>query len=66
MDHATSETSASASTTRVVDVLVPVALNQNYSYRVPRGMTLKPGDVVCVPQNARQRTRPASDVHGSM
>ena len=46
MDHATSETTSSASATRVVDVLVPVALNQNYSYRVPRGMALKPGDVV--------------------
>src|SRR3954447_8522002 len=54
MDHVTSETTSSASSTRVVDVLVPVALNQNYSYRVPRGMTLKPGDVVCVPLGARE------------
>ena len=46
MDHATRDTTSSASATRVVDVLVPVALNQNYSYRVPRGMALKPGDVV--------------------
>ena len=37
MDHST-RTSPSAATTRVVDVLVPVALNQTYSYRVPRGM----------------------------
>ena len=49
MDHATRQTSSSASSTRVVDVLVPVALNQTYSYRVPRDMELKPGDVVCVP-----------------
>jgi primosomal protein N' (replication factor Y) len=35
-------------------VLVPVALNQNYSYRVPRGMELKPGDVVCVPLGPRE------------
>ena len=48
MDHSARATS-SASSTRVVDVLVPVALNQNYSYRVPCGMDLKPGDVVCVP-----------------
>ena len=34
---------------RVVDVLVPVALNQAYSYRVPDDMTLNPGDVVSVP-----------------
>src|SRR4249920_2004050 len=54
MDHATRETNSSASSTRVVDVLVPVALNQNYSYRVPRGMELKPGDVVCVPLGARE------------
>ena len=54
MDHATRETSSSASSTRVVDVLVPVALNQNYSYRVPRGMELKPGDVVCVPLGPRE------------
>ena len=43
-----------SSSTRVVDVLVPVALNQAYSYRVPRGMELKPGDVVCVPLGPRE------------
>src|SRR5436853_2702876 len=46
--------SPASSTTRVVDVLVPVALNQAYSYRVPRGMELKPGDVVCVPLGPRE------------
>src|SRR3569833_2838023 len=39
--------------TRVVDVLVPVALDQAYSYRVPDGMELAPGDVVAVPLGAR-------------
>ncbi|HZD89957.1 MAG TPA: primosomal protein N' [Pseudolabrys sp.] len=39
--------------TRVVDVLVPVALDQEYSYRVPAGLDLKPGDVVTVPLGAR-------------
>src|SRR3990172_6484624 len=34
--------------TRVVDVLVPVALDQTYSYRVPAGLALAPGDVVTV------------------
>src|SRR3954451_17473419 len=53
MDHLPRATS-SASSTRVVDVLVPVALNQNYSYRVPRGMALRPGDVVCVPLGPRE------------
>src|SRR5947208_14579162 len=54
MDHATRENISAASSTRVVDVLVPVALNQAYSYRVPRGMELKPGDVVCVPLGPRE------------
>src|SRR3979490_541154 len=53
MDHAPRASISSASTARVVDVLVPVALNQNYSYRVPRGMELKTGDVVCVPLGPR-------------
>src|ERR1700685_1458732 len=54
MDHSTRAGTASASSTHVVDVLVPVALNQAYSYRVPRGMDLKPGDLVCVPLGPRE------------
>src|SRR4051812_14865207 len=54
MDHATSESTSSATSTRVVDVLVPVALNQTYSYRVPRGMELEPGDVVAVRLGPRE------------
>ena len=38
---------------RVVDVLVPVALDQAYSYRVPDGAELAPGDIVAVPMGAR-------------
>src|ERR1700739_1400432 len=53
MDHLARATS-SASSARVVDVLVPVALNQAYSYRVPRGMDLVPGDVICVPLGPRE------------
>ncbi len=41
---------------RVVDVLVPVALNQTYSYRVPDDADLNPGDVVCVPLGPREVT----------
>ncbi len=41
---------------RVVDVLVPVALDRAYSYRVPRGLDLQPGDVVSVPLGAREVT----------
>src|ERR1700755_273654 len=54
MDHSIRASTSSASSTGVVDVLVPVALNQAYSYRVPRGMELKPGDVVCVPLGPRE------------
>jgi primosomal protein N' (replication factor Y) len=38
---------------RVVDVLVPVALDQAYSYRVPAGMEVSIGDIVAVPLGAR-------------
>jgi primosomal protein N' (replication factor Y) len=42
--------------TRVVDVLVPVALDTAYSYRVPAGLDLAPGDVVTVPLGNRECT----------
>jgi primosomal protein N' (replication factor Y) (superfamily II helicase) len=45
---------SSATPTSMVDVLVPVALDQTYSYRVPRGMELKAGDVVAVPLGSRE------------
>src|ERR1700732_1642172 len=54
MDHSPRVSTSSAASTRVVDVLVPVALNQTYSSRGPRGMELKPGDVVCVPLGPRE------------
>ena len=38
---------------RVVDVLMPVAVDQAYSYRVPEGVDLVPGDVVAAPLGAR-------------
>jgi primosomal protein N' (replication factor Y) (superfamily II helicase) len=41
---------------RVVDVLVPVALDRPYSYRVPETLELRPGDVVSVPLGAREAT----------
>jgi primosomal protein N' (replication factor Y) (superfamily II helicase) len=41
---------------RVVDVLVPVALDRAYSYRVPEELELAPGDVVSVPLGAREAT----------
>jgi len=39
---------------RVVDVLVPVALDQAYSYAVPPDMAVAPGDVVAVPLGPRE------------
>jgi primosomal protein N' (replication factor Y) len=55
MDHTARATTLFPSTApRVVDVLVPVALNQAYSYRAPRGLDLQPGDVVTVPLGARE------------
>src|SRR5579862_9507375 len=41
---------------RVVDVLVPVALDRAYSYRVPEQLAVAPGDVVSVPLGAREAT----------
>jgi primosomal protein N' (replication factor Y) (superfamily II helicase) len=41
---------------RVVDVLVPVALDKPYSYRVPEALAVAPGDVVSVPLGARDAT----------
>ena len=43
-------------TARFVDILVPVALDQTYSYRVPAGLELMPGDLVAVPLGARGET----------
>jgi len=39
---------------RMVDVLVPVALDHTYSYRVPEGIEVAPGDFVCVPLGPRE------------
>ncbi len=39
---------------RVVDVLLPVAVDTAYSYRVPDGLKLAPGDLVRAPLGARE------------
>ena len=39
---------------KFVDVLVPVALDQTYSYRVPAEFDLAAGDIVAVPLGARE------------
>src|SRR5947207_8303787 len=41
---------------QIVDVLVPVALDHAYSYRVPTGLELSPGDLVRVPLGPREAT----------
>src|SRR5215468_7996805 len=41
---------------RVVDVLVPVALDRAYSYRVPPAIDLAAGDIVTVPLGPRETT----------
>ncbi len=40
----------------VVDVLVPVAVDTAYSYRVPKNLALAPGDFVEVPLGQREAT----------
>src|SRR3954462_496709 len=54
MDHTSRSNAVSANATRMVDVLVPVALDQTYSYKVPRGMELKAGDLIGVPLGPRE------------
>lgn len=39
---------------RIVDVLVPVALDHAYSYRAPQELGLSVGDIVAVPLGARE------------
>ena len=41
---------------KIADVLVPVAVDTAYSYKIPRGMTLAPGDFVTVPLGPRETT----------
>ena len=43
-------------TKRILDVLVPVALDHAYSYRAPDNVTLAPGDLVTVPLGPRECT----------
>src|ERR1700682_1636362 len=39
---------------RTVDVLVPVAVDSPYSYRIPADLALSPGDLVAVPFGSRR------------
>jgi len=59
-------TSSNRARERVAEVLVPVAVDQAYSYRVPADLDLAPGDLVEVPLGTREtigavwEIRPAS------
>ena len=41
--------------TDIVPVLLPVAVERPYSYRVPAGMVVAPGDIVAVPLGTQRR-----------
>ena len=43
-----------AGASSIVDVLIPVAVDQAYSYRAPPGLRLAPGDFVAVPLGTRE------------
>lgn len=49
-----SEVETGIETGGTVDVLIPLALDQAYSYAVPDGLALKPGDIVQVPLGPRE------------
>ena len=42
-----------APVTQVAEVLIPLALDQTYSYRLPKGIEVAPGDSVAVPLGPR-------------
>ncbi|MBN9080065.1 MAG: primosomal protein N' [Rhizobiales bacterium 62-17] len=50
------ESEPATAVSHVVDVLVPVAVETAYSYKVPAGMVLQPGDFVEVPLGTRETT----------
>jgi primosomal protein N' (replication factor Y) len=46
----------------VADVLVPVAVDIAYSYRIPPGLELKPGDLVDIPLGTREASGVVWDI----
>src|SRR5436305_7280468 len=50
---------------QVADVLVPVALDTTYSYRVPPGLDIAAGDFVTVPLGTRETTGIVWSIRGS-
>jgi primosomal protein N' (replication factor Y) len=56
LDGLFGQTAEGASGGLIADVLMPVAVDTAYSYRVPLGLVLAEGDVVRVPLGAREAT----------
>ena len=42
-------------TARIAEILIPLALDQTYSYAIPAELDLQPGDVVAVPLGTKSR-----------
>ena len=61
----TEEAAAEEGLPQVADVLVPVALDNAYSYRVPAGLEVAAGDFVTVPLGTRETTGIVWSVRGS-
>ena len=55
-DHDKKDRDNKAMAKRIVDVLIPVALDHAYSYRAPDHLELTPGDLVRVPLGTRECT----------
>jgi primosomal protein N' (replication factor Y) len=53
-------------TSRIADVLIPLALDTAYSYAVPDGLVLKEGDVVQVPLGTREIVGVVWDLHDGL
>src|SRR5271154_2909352 len=56
MNAASSDEANATPSSLVADVLVPVAVDTAYSYRVPAGLRLEPGQFVAAPLGTRMAT----------
>jgi primosomal protein N' (replication factor Y) len=53
MTNERSDSELGGGSSRVVDVLAPVAVDTAYSYRAPQGLRLEPGAFVRLPLGSR-------------
>ena len=56
MNAASADEADATSSSIIADVLVPVAVDTAYSYRVPAGLRLEPGQFVAMPLGTRIAT----------